>query len=876
MSSDITDKYQPLVTIILAGGKGTRMQDSSCNKVCHLLDNQPVITRAIEQYVRIGADTSYVVIGADSEQIIEAVSRAKGESVFCHQIEPKGTGNAARTAADILQTTGYSGDVLVVAGDKVLEDSILMRLIDTFYANESDLAFVVGNVCDFLTAGRIINDTNGNVLGNIEVSDISRFLYIRELQNESSEHPISAIRAKKLASNYFINDQKASIALGHLWEHIRNDEDVTQQILDSLVEPAWLKFNLGGVSLDDKLLSDAKYANLSIYMFKASALYEALSQITNDNSQQEEYLTDTIGILAASGYRIDMVPITYREEAMAFNTPEELVAIKAHYASKSRLHSTDERTSIRTTSKWINLFNMHGADVDHHLRRIYGNDGAVITTKRQMIKSSLENFAECFGDQEVVISRAPGRVNIMGRHIDHQGGCGNMIAVAQDTFLIVSRRPDRMVKLQNMDSNRFQERIICIDDLFDEYDGNWLNFINSELVKARLAKSRGDWSHYVVAAILRLQARYPEIHICGMNIMVYGDIPIAAGLSSSSTIVVAAIEAIAYLNNLSIPSEEFVELCGEAEWYVGTRGGSGDHAAMKFAQKCCVTQVGFFPFRVIDTVSFPEGYKFMICNSHIKAQKTDGAGNIFNHRVACYNIGREIFKRSYPEYAPTINHLRDINTANLSISYTRLLGMLKSLPETIFRDDVVEYIPQDMAAKYLKTHSPSLSTYHIRSVAMYGLSECERSRRCIDLLKSCNLQDFGRWINTSHDGDRITRWNGESSIPFTLDCSDLVMDKLIMSTSSNAPEAQLENQSGSYSCSIPQIDKMVDIALSVDGVLGAQIAGAGLGGCIMALIQDDACKRLEEAMIQHYYEPSILEPEMFICHPVNGSGLITI
>ncbi|MHB1458326.1 MAG: GHMP family kinase ATP-binding protein [Armatimonadota bacterium] len=876
MSSDIPSTQRQLVSIILAGGKSTRMQDPFCNKVCNLLDDKPVIIRAIEQYTRLGIYTNYIVIGADGEQVIQHASKAQGKSIFCRQIEPKGTGNAARTASDIIKTTCYNGDVLVVAGDKVLEGAILMRLMETFYANNSDLAFVVGNADDFPSAGRIVTDINGCILGNFEVSDIARFLFIKEICNRTLEHSISTIEAKMLVSTYFKSDQKASKALASLWKNIQNDEIITHQMLDDFVESSKLKLEVGGIQIDDKLLSDVKYANLSVYMFKATALYESLNRITSDNAQQEEYLTDAIGILAASGCRIDMVPITYREEAMAYNTPDELEAIRAYYASKSKIHSINERTSIRRVCEWINIFNVHGADADHHLRQIYNNDESVFATKRQMIESSLEQFANCFGDQEVVISRAPGRVNIMGRHIDHQGGCGNMIAVDRDTFIIASRRYDRLVNLRNMDSDRFPERIVCIDDLFNEYDGNWLKFINSESVKARLAMSRGDWSHYIIAAILRLQACYPNICICGMNIMVSGNIPIAAGLSSSSTMVVATMEAIAYLNNLSIPPEEFVELCGEAEWYVGTRGGSGDHAAMKFAQKCCVTQVGFFPFRVVDTASFPEQYKFMICNSHIKAQKTDGAGNTFNHRVACYNIGKEIFKRNYPDYASIINHLRDINIVNLSISYTQLLGMLKCLPEMMLRDEVVEYLPQEMAEKYLSTHSSLISTYHIRSVVMYGLSECERSRMCIQLLKDGNLEDFGTWMNTSHDGDRVIRWYGELSNPFTPDYSERAIDKLIMSASSNAPEAQLENQSGSYSCSIPEIDKMVDVALSVDGVLGAQIAGAGLGGCIMALVQEDACKRLEEAMIQHYYEPSTLEPEIFICHPVNGNGLITI
>ena len=81
---------------------------------------------------------------------------------------------------------------------------------------------------------------------------------------------------------------------------------------------------------------------------------------------------------------------------------------------------------------------------------------------------------------------------------------------------------------------------------------------------------------------------------------------------------------------------------------------------------------------------------------------------------------------------------------------------------------------------------------------------------------------------------------------------------------------------GSYACSTPELDAMVDIALGVDGVVGAQLAGAGLGGCIMVLARDDATDALRQAMIQHYYEPAGREPQVEVCVPVEGSGIFEI
>ena len=63
---------------------------------------------------------------------------------------------------------------------------------------------------------------------------------------------------------------------------------------------------------------------------------------------------------------------------------------------------------------------------------------------------------------------------------------------------------------------------------------NWLNFLESDDIKKMVTKSRGDWMNYVKAPVLRLQYLYKTQKLRGMDIAFTGNIPIAAGLSSSS------------------------------------------------------------------------------------------------------------------------------------------------------------------------------------------------------------------------------------------------------------------------------------------------------------------------------------------------------
>jgi hypothetical protein len=133
-------------------------------------------------------------------------------------------------------------------------------------------------------------------------------------------------------------------------------------------------------------------------------------------------------------------------------------------------------------------------------------------------------------------------------------------------------------------------------------------------------------------------------------------------------------------------------------------------------------------------------------------------------------------------------------------------------------------------------------------------------------------------MKVSHDGDRVSTPDPKGNYcEIEDDCNDKYFDRLITDLASEDPDrvlkAQLHTQPGNYACSTPQIDQMVDIACSISGVAGAQIAGAGLGGCIMILSRKDAVHAVTEALTRRYYEPNRLKPAVIPCITVEGAGL---
>src|SRR3989442_10193512 len=109
----------------------------------------------------------------------------------------------------------------------------------------------------------------------------------------------------------------------------------------------------------------------------------------------------------------------------------------------------------------------------------------------------------------------------------------------------------------------------------------------------------GDWSNYARAAAQALAQRFADLR--GIDAAVESDLPIAAGLSSSSALLVATALAILHANEVSIPSVELMELLARGERYVGTAGGGMDQAVILGAQAGGGARVDLHPPRLTPT-----------------------------------------------------------------------------------------------------------------------------------------------------------------------------------------------------------------------------------------------------------------------------------
>jgi galactokinase len=455
--------------------------------------------------------------------------------------------------------------------------------------------------------------------------------------------------------------------------------------------------------------------------------------------------------------------------------------------------------------------------------------------------------------------------------VDHRGGFVNVMAINREVLLAAAPRDDDVVAIGNLEPHKYPDREFTIFDLLNRASWtDWIDFVNSRVVADVLGSPGGDWSHYARAAMLRLQHECPDVRIKGMDCMVTGNIPVGAGLSSSSALVVAFAEATMVLNRLNVAMRDFVDLCGEGEWFAGSRDGSAEHAAIRTGRIGHISRIGFHPFRLDGEFRFPPDLRVVATHSGSQAGKAANARDIFNHRLACYDLGLLLLKRLWPA-AAGVQHLQDMTPARLKVNAGEIYRALMRLPVTPSAARLRAMFPKtdrEQVDRILATHA-SVGRYDLRGAMLYGLGELARSELFAEVVRRGDLDTIGRFMRTSHNGDRRVKFDRQGRPHrFVVDTSDAALERLAQTS------ADLTEQCGRYACSTEAIDHLVDIAESAEGVVGAQLAGAGLGGCMMIVVRADSTAALMRKLRQRFYRPRKLKFDAHVCSPVAGAGVL--
>lgn len=788
--------------VILCAGKGTRMGDDSKNKVSFDCAGIPVIKRIVQNMKAGGVKRIVIVVGHLASTVMDALDGEDGV-VYAYQKEQKGTGHAALCGLKALESIGVSGPCIISMGDKIVASYVIADLIER--AQGAKAVWGVQPRMANFNGGRIAF-ADGKPYGVVEFADAAMMTL--------GGIPEDKRRAKLLSLG--LNPKKA------------------EKVLKSAAgkEPA-STVTLAGRTFTAQELLDTQYANAGLYCLDIDETIKAIGTINSQNAQGELYLTDALAYYAEKNEAV-LYEVKNADDMLTYSTKPELRRISQYF--------------MRSASELIR--DIHEGTLDNTFCAIYGE--ATQDQKNRYVEL-LERFISAHGDKKVIITRAPGRLNLMGRHIDHRGGGTNVMAVDRDTVFVCAPRDDDVFSIVNTNP-AYPDRVFSVSKHLNLAPHEvWLDYLSSAPVKQDLQESRGDWSNYIKSAALRF-ALESETPICGMYAAVSGTVPSAAGMSSSSSIVVAAAEAIVALNSMNLTNDRFVDLCGEGEWFVGSRGGAGDHAAMKCSKRNTITHLLFKPFGVGESVPFSEKYGIIVADSKVESKKSEGSRDIFNAKVAAYEFAFMILKRRFPDMG--LQEFRDIaKVTPASEVYTMLMAM----PETANREEILQLIPDnEKRIRRIFDNHADPGKYDLRGVTLFGVSECVRSEKCLEALRNGDYIALGQMMKISHDGDRMTG----------LSITDELLKKL---AKENAP---LDQQCGAYGCSTEQIDGLCDLLNKTDGVLGSEIIGAGLGGCVVALVEKAAAESVISVLNSEYYDKYGYAHAAVAYTPSSGSAVI--
>jgi galactokinase len=244
-----------------------------------------------------------------------------------------------------------------------------------------------------------------------------------------------------------------------------------------------------------------------------------------------------------------------------------------------------------------------------------------------------ERFEKLFGHRPRIF-RAPGRVNLIGEHTDYNDGFVMPAAVGFSTYVAIAARPDRKLVIHS-----------------EEFPGDF-EFDLDHLPQRRT----GAWCDYVLGVASMFLRR--GLKLQGANLLVHGEVPIGAGLSSSAAVEVASALAFMSGSELRLPLPEVAKLCRKAEnTFVGARVGIMDQfvSCMGKARHALLLDCRSLEFQF---VPIPAGIRLVVCNTMVKHDLATGAYN--TRREEC-----EEGVRCFVKWDSSVRALRDVSVEML-------------------------------------------------------------------------------------------------------------------------------------------------------------------------------------------------------------------
>ena len=488
-----------------------------------------------------------------------------------------------------------------------------------------------------------------------------------------------------------------------------------------------------------------------------------------------------------------------------------------------------------------------------------------LKTQMQRWDHLFSHFAEIYdGAKPQFVARSPGRVNIIGEHIDYSLYEVLPMAITADVLIAVSASQDHH---ENGDPKKTVANV-------DHAKHGSKEFLVSDSGEADIDASLHEWSNYFKACIKGaygfLRQKNPDHRAVGMKVLVDGTVPAGGGLSSSAAFVCAsALAALRANGEDSISKQDLAELAIVSERAVGVNSGGMDQSASVFSIRGDALSVIFWPELHAEAIAFPKldpPITFMIAQSFVTSDKQVTAPECYNKRVIECTLATEVIAyalglKLQDDSSPLSRSIRGLQHAyysspgpgNPSISPKEQLETMLSLVHKHLtkqsgytRSDIATALaisPEELDERYFSKMPIRGTHFYLHQRAKHVLTEALRVLAFKELL-----------LARPSPSDLLPR-----------------LGSLMNDTQTSCREV--------YECSCPEIDQLCDIAREA-GSYGSRLTGAGWGGCTVHLVPKDKVEEVRKAWVDKYYkirEPGVndekLAEAVIVSEPGQGAAM---
>ncbi|MEZ4414946.1 MAG: galactokinase [Gemmatimonadota bacterium] len=315
-------------------------------------------------------------------------------------------------------------------------------------------------------------------------------------------------------------------------------------------------------------------------------------------------------------------------------------------------------------------------------------------------------FARVFGADSTHRASAPGRVNLIGDHTDYNGLPVLPMAIQFRIAVWFRPRNDATVRLVNADPGSEPGSFRLDQPLERGAGGHWLNYTKA--------------AAWAVQQLVEERGGQPR----GMDAWVDGDVPVAAGLSSSSALVVATGLALLEANGLVVERTDLMGRLARAERFVGTEGGGMDQAISLGGARGHAARIDFDPL-TLRTVPVPQSWRFVVAHSGQRAEKSGGVQAFYNRQVRrC----AEALQQLAPHWSGADCQVLQ-RKSGAEVTYADLLRQAELDP----LGRAADVLPPELFRCFRHT-----------------LTEAERVQRAERALRTGDTQTFGALMDASH------------------------------------------------------------------------------------------------------------------------------